>query len=97
MSDIKIDGMTQGMDLPNLKKPGSGGAGEGFEKIMNEVNERLSQVQSDTDKAVRGLTSGGDITQAIIAMEQADMNFQLMIEVRNKLISAYQEIMKISV
>jgi len=54
---------------------------------------KISQVQSDADKAVQELTSGGDPNEAIIAMEKADMNFQLMIEVRNKLINAYQTVM----
>ena len=42
-----------------------------------------SQVQRETETAVKELTSGGDVTSAIIAMEKADMTFQTMVEVRN--------------
>ncbi|MBI4764735.1 MAG: flagellar hook-basal body complex protein FliE [Deltaproteobacteria bacterium] len=43
------------------------------------------------------LAGGGDISSAVIAMEKADFSFQVMIEVRNKLISAYEEIMRLQV
>jgi flagellar hook-basal body complex protein FliE len=37
------------------------------------------------------------VTSAIIAMEKADMTFQTMVEVRNRLIDAYQEVMRMSI
>jgi flagellar hook-basal body complex protein FliE len=38
-----------------------------------------------------------DIHTAMIAVQQADVSFQMMMQVRNKLVSAYQEIMKLQV
>lgn len=96
MSDLKINGPGTNQGLPDLK-PASKGAANGFEDIMQEAMGKLNQVQSDAEKAVKELASGGDPSQAIIAMEKADMNFQLMVEVRNKLISAYEEIMRMQV
>jgi flagellar hook-basal body complex protein FliE len=64
---------------------------------MKEAMTTISQIQEDADKAVNELASGKDVTQAIIAMEKADMSFQLMVEVRNKLLSAYEEIMRMQV
>ncbi len=68
-----------------------------FDSVINEAMNRVSQVQSDVDKAVSELATGGDITTAVLAIEKADMSFQLMTEVRNKLISTYQEIMRMQV
>jgi flagellar hook-basal body complex protein FliE len=96
MSDLKINGLGPAPALPELK-PASKDAGKGFEDIMQEAMGKLSQVQTDAEKAVKELASGGDPTQAIISMEKADMNFQLMVEVRNKLLSAYEEIMRMQV
>jgi len=35
--------------------------------------------------------------QAVIAMEEASVSFQLMVEVRNKLLEAYQELMRLQI
>jgi len=96
MSDFKINGadLSEGFTplTPSGKEPSSA-----FDDIMKEAMGKLSQVQTDADKAVKELAAGGDVTQAVISMEKADMNFQLMVEVRNKLLSAYQDIIKMSV
>jgi len=96
MSDLNINGVGAGQGLPQIKSAGSD-AGKGFEDVMQEAIGKLSQVQNDADKAVQELASGGDPGQAIIAMEKVDMNFQLMVEVRNKLISAYEQVMSMQV
>lgn len=96
MSEMKINGVGPQAGMPKLEAP-AGKPGEGFDALMEEALGKLSQVQSDAEKAVQQLTSGGDPAEAIIAMEKANMNFQLMVEVRNKLISAYQEVMRMQV
>jgi len=96
MSDMKIAGAGAGQGLPQIKSTGSEDA-KGFEDLMQEAIGKITQVQTDADTAVKELASGGDPSQAIIAMEKADMNFQLMVEVRNKLISAYEEVMRMQV
>lgn len=74
----------------------TGGAG-GFDDLLQDALGKISQVQKDTETAVKELTSGGDVTSAIISMEKADMTFQTMVEVRNRLIDAYQEVMRMSI
>ncbi len=68
-----------------------------FESVINEAMNKVSQVQADVDKAVGELSAGGDITSAVLAIEKAGMSFQLMVEVRNKLITTYQEVMRMQV
>jgi flagellar hook-basal body complex protein FliE len=96
MADLNINGVGAGQGLPQIK-PAGGDAAKGFEDVMQEAIGKLSQVQNDADTAVKELSSGGDAGQAIIAMEKADMNFQLMVEVRNKLIAAYEQVMGMQV
>ena len=74
----------------------TGKAAGGFDDMLNEAIGKISQVQKDTETAVKELTTGGDVTSAMIAMEKADMTFQTMVEVRNRLIDAYQEIMRMN-
>ena len=96
MSEISINGASTGQGLSQIKPAGKEPA-SGFDEMMQEAIGKISQVQTDAEKAVKELASGGDPTEAILAMEKADMNFQLMVEVRNKLISAYQTVMNMQV
>jgi len=54
----------------------------------------MGQLQSQAETKVAGVLegSGGDVHTALIAVEKADLSFQLMMQVRNKIVSAYQEI-----
>lgn len=66
-----------------------------FDKFVTEV-EKKQQASSD---AVGGLLTGQNVPlhQAMIAMEEASVSFQLMVEVRNKLLESYQELMRMQV
>jgi len=97
MTDMLIKGIG-GIGSPTAV----GGAGKakgagGFDDLLQDALGKISQVQQDTETAVKELTTGGDVTSAIIAMEKADMTFQTMVEVRNRLIDAYQEVMRMSI
>ena len=54
---------------------------------------------ADAPDAVRGMTSGqtGSLQQALISMEDANVSFQLMVEVRTKLLESYQELMRMQI
>jgi flagellar hook-basal body complex protein FliE len=58
----------------------------------------VQQAQADAQKSVNGLLEGNgeDLHKAMIAVEKADVSFQLMMEVRNKIISAYQEVSRMN-
>lgn len=98
MSDIQVGKIGEisgiGGAAPQNK---TGKASGGFDDLLNDALGKISQVQKDTETAVKELTSGGDVTSAMIAMERADMTFQTMVEVRNRLIDAYQEIMRMNI
>ncbi|MBW2434726.1 MAG: flagellar hook-basal body complex protein FliE [Deltaproteobacteria bacterium] len=61
-------------------------------RALNEVN----QLNADANEAVENLAAGNqkDIHQTMIALEKADVAFQLLMQVRNKIISAYETIMR---
>ena len=56
-------------------------------------------MQQDADHAVEQLFTGGDVDPAevLTAVQKADMSFRLMMQIRNKLVQAYQEIQDIRV
>ncbi len=99
MSDFqinKIDAKIETGDIGQTKEQNEENGGA-FDAAINDAINKVSQVQDDVDSAVQELASGGDITNAVLAMEKADMTFQLMVEVRNKLLSTYKEIMRMHV
>ncbi len=69
---------------------GSGGFGETLRSAMAEMGNLQSQADTKVGSVLEG--NGGDVHSALIAVEKADLSFQLMMQVRNKIVSAYQEI-----
>ena len=63
-----------------------------FGRLVGEVNQK----QAAASSAVACLMTGNNVSlhQAMIAMEEASVSFQLMVEVRNKLLESYQELMR---
>jgi len=64
-------------------------------QLVNDVNAK----QSAASQAVNGLLSGQNVSlhQAMISIQEASTSFQLMVEVRNKLLDSYQELMRMQV
>ena len=67
---------------------------QSFSDILNKTLGELNAGQQKADKAVADLATGEvrDLHQAAIAIGKAETSMKLMLEVRNKAISAYKEI-----
>ena len=66
----------------------------GFTETLRTAMDQVDQLQASADSKVSALIQGGgmDVHSAMIAVEKADLSFQLMMQVRSKIVSAYQEI-----
>lgn len=73
--------------------------GKSFTEILADSIGEVNALHADADQAVRDLSSGksNDLHTTMIAMQKAEMSMRLLVEVRNKVITAYQEIMRIQV
>jgi flagellar hook-basal body complex protein FliE len=73
-------------------KPGAGGFAQLVENFVAKTNE--AQVSSDQsiDDLVQGKTD--NVQQVVMAMANAELSFQLFMEIRNKLIDSYNELMR---
>ena len=73
--------------------------GVSFGDVLNQFVSEVNDKQTASGQAVNDLLSGKDIPlhQAMIAMQEAGVAFQLMVEVRNKLLEGYQELMRMQV
>ncbi|MEW6720206.1 MAG: flagellar hook-basal body complex protein FliE, partial [Thermodesulfobacteriota bacterium] len=72
MTDMRIQGIG-GAGIPAVAGSAAKGGAAGFDRMLEDALGKISQVQKDSETAVRELTSGGDVTSAMIAMERADM------------------------
>lgn len=92
--DIKALGQSS---IPEIASKGLNPADKNEKPFMDSLKESLSkvnQLQQTASESVTALASGEDqnLHQTMIAVEKADVSFQLMMQVRNKILSAYEEI-----
>jgi flagellar hook-basal body complex protein FliE len=73
--------------------------GQPFKNILLEALDQVNTMQHQADEAVQQLVTGGDVNPAevLTSLQKADMSFKLMLQIRNKLVSAYQEINNIRI
>ena len=73
------------------------GATGGFEDTLRGAMQGVQQMEGQAQQQVTGLLSGNgqDVHSATLAVEQANLSFELMLQVRNKVVSAYQDISRL--
>jgi flagellar hook-basal body complex protein FliE len=74
-------------------------ASTSFSEILKDSISKVGELEKDANEQAEKLVKmeGQDIHNTMIAAEKADLSFQLMMQIRNKIISAYEEIMRIQV
>lgn len=74
-------------------------AAEDFGKALAEALEGLSRLQQEADARALQLAAGEpvELHEVMLAQDRASLGLQLAIQVRNKLVEAYQEIMRLQV
>jgi flagellar hook-basal body complex protein FliE len=79
--------------------PAAGASGSSFSNVLGNLVQEVNAKQIAANETVNGLLSGQNVSlhQTMIAMEEASVSFQLMVEVRNKLLESYQELMRMQV
>lgn len=70
-----------------------------FKNFLLESIQEVNSMQQEADRAVEKLVTGGDVNPAevLTAVQKADIAFRLMIQVRNKMVQAYEEVKNIRV
>ncbi len=70
-----------------------------FKNVLLEALDQVNSMQQQADAAVEQLVTGGDVNPAevLTTLQKADMSFKLMLQIRNKLVQAYQEVNNIRI
>jgi flagellar hook-basal body complex protein FliE len=82
-------------DIPPARtRGGSSTAETSFGEQLQQAVMGVDQQQQEAQYKVSGMLEGNgtDVHEAMIAVQKADLSFQLMLQVRNKVVQAYQEI-----
>jgi len=71
----------------------------GFNKLMDDMINKVSNLQNDADQKINSLVTGQGtgLHEVMLAVEKASVSFQMLTQVRNKALDAYQEIMRMPV
>ena len=87
--------LEKGSPAPDAKLPET----KGFSEMLSEGMDRLNSGIEKADELAASLAAGGhvDVPEAMIAVTKADISFKMFLQLRNKALSAYEEIMRLQV
>lgn len=104
MADMVIQGGVESLSKVGGAAAGAkpvpvSGSGASFGEMLDQSIEKVDGLQKAADEAIQDLVTGQnkDLHNTMIAMEKADISFRLMMQVRNKIVEAYQEISRMAV
>jgi flagellar hook-basal body complex protein FliE len=102
MADISRIGIRPGQfpgELPQrpdqTKKSEGPSFGETLKGLIGDVDKMQKTAEETTKRMLTGEIE--DVHQVMVAMEEAQTSFQLMMEIRNKIVDAYKEVMRMQV
>ncbi len=103
-SPISTPAAPEALTLRNMQQEGlstgsAQDAGKGFGEMLTQSIEKVNEAQVSADTAMKELTAGRtkNIHETMLTIEKADASLKLMMQVRNKVLDAYKEIMRMQV
>jgi len=68
--------------------------GEPFSQVLKDSMNEVSRMQADADKAINALSTGktDNVAEVMTAVQKADLAFKTLLQIRNKLLDAYNEV-----
>ncbi len=99
---MNITPIQNGGEISGLGRSGgssSGGSGASFKDALKDALEQVNETdrQSRKDNAALAAGSADDLHSVMINAEKADLALQLTMQVRNKILDAYNEIMRMQI
>ena len=83
----------------SIAPAGRAASGGAFQDIFTSAVQRVEETQANASASIERFLSGDgeDLHTTILAANQADLSFNLFLQSRNKVVSAYQEIMRLQI
>jgi flagellar hook-basal body complex protein FliE len=88
----------QGLEGSAAIAPATGSAEKGFGGVMSEALAKVDSLQTEADaEATKAARGDGNLHELSLSLEKADVAMRVAVKVRNKLVDAYNEVMRMSV
>jgi len=84
---------------PMANGPNATSGGKSFNDFLLDSIQQVNAMQQDADQAVESLFTGGDANPAevLTAVQKADVAFRMMLQVRNKMVAAFEEVQNLQI
>jgi flagellar hook-basal body complex protein FliE len=96
ISGLQLPQLSPGLMQSGANAPGSNSA---FKEMLVDAIKEVNTMQQDADKLVETWATGGDVNTAevLTAVQKADLTFRMMMQVRNKMVQAFDELRNIRI
>jgi flagellar hook-basal body complex protein FliE len=98
MNQVQLQKLERGDERPLLPQPRSTGKNE-FGGVLSSAIDKVDSLQKTAESNLVEFIAGerDDVHEVVIAMNEAQLAFQFMTEVRNRMLEGYQELMRMQV
>jgi len=95
----RVDAAWASSQKPSQPSETSETSGKSFADALKTSISEVNRLQHETDGAIQDLVSGKEknVHDVMVAMEKASLSFELLVQVRNKVIAAYDEIKRMQI
>src|SRR5262245_13015642 len=86
----------RGATLPDAVRPADRSSGGGFQEVLSNAIQNVETLGSNASDSIERFLSGEaeELHTTILAVQKAALSFEFFLQMRNKVVSAYQEIMR---
>jgi len=86
-------------EIDTIRRPGTHKSDTSFGIALKDAISTVNELEKQSNHEIQKLMTGEseDLHNTVIAMQNADLSFQMMMQVRNKIIQAYQEIIRMQI
>jgi len=95
---MEIKGISNQVSEVTNSSPAEKGERVDFLRVLKDAIDKVDSVQKEADESIQRFAQGkASLHETMIAIEKASLSFQLMVQVRNKIVAAYEDIMRMQV
>jgi flagellar hook-basal body complex protein FliE len=99
IQNITIPSNLSGQFSGRIGSVQAGPEGSSFKDFLVQSIREVNSMQTDADQAVESMATGGDVSAAevLTAVQKADIAFRMMMQVRNKMVQAFEEVQNLRI
>ncbi|MEM7405993.1 MAG: flagellar hook-basal body complex protein FliE [Pseudomonadota bacterium] len=87
-------------EAPGVQTDATGASDSGFATVLKQMVDQVDAAQKESAQMASDFATGephANLAEAMVAMQKARIHFETMVQVRNRLVTAYEEIMRLPV